>query len=72
MKLSKREIDDLRCIFQNAVGYARSKSDPVKTSDYVALWEKMELAFQCENDTDGDGDCHLCFRKGGCELRKPL
>lgn len=20
----------------------------------------------CENDTNGDGDCHLCARKGGC------
>jgi hypothetical protein len=20
----------------------------------------------CENDTDGDGDCHLCARHGGC------
>ena len=21
---------------------------------------------QCKYDTDGDGDCHLCYRKGGC------
>lgn len=21
---------------------------------------------KCVNDTDGDGDCHLCFRRGGC------
>ena len=20
----------------------------------------------CPNDTDGDGDCHLCWRNGGC------
>jgi hypothetical protein len=22
---------------------------------------------KCENDTDGDGDCHLCYRLGGCD-----
>lgn len=21
---------------------------------------------KCCNDTDGDGDCHECYRKGGC------
>jgi hypothetical protein len=24
----------------------------------------------CENDTDGDGDCHLCAKFGGCEAYK--
>jgi hypothetical protein len=24
------------------------------------------LASRCPNDTDGDGDCHLCYRRGGC------
>lgn len=23
-------------------------------------------AARCPNDTDGDGDCHLCYRNGGC------
>lgn len=24
----------------------------------------------CERDTDGDGDCHLCAKTGGCPNRK--
>ena len=24
---------------------------------------------KCANDTDGDGDCHLCARRGGCPLQ---
>lgn len=30
----------------------------------VAIVEQL-----CVNDTDGDGDCHLCARNGGCPLR---
>ncbi len=24
------------------------------------------MEWKCPNDTDGDGDCHKCFRRGGC------
>lgn len=26
-------------------------------------------AMPCPNDSDGDGDCHLCVGKGGCQWR---
>ena len=26
---------------------------------------------RCINDTDGDGDCHLCHRHGGCDQLRP-
>lgn len=29
----------------------------------VAIVERV-----CTNDTDGDGNCHLCARRGGCPL----
>ena len=22
----------------------------------------------CPNDIDGDGNCHLCYRRGGCDI----
>ncbi len=25
-----------------------------------------EVELPCERDTDGDGDCHVCARHGGC------
>jgi hypothetical protein len=27
--------------------------------------------FECQYDTDSDGDCHRCARRGGC-LERPL
>lgn len=27
------------------------------------------IAGKCVNDTDGDGDCHLCAKRGGCPLK---
>jgi hypothetical protein len=29
------------------------------------------MMFECQYDTDGDGDCHRCVRRGGC-LERPL
>lgn len=30
-----------------------------------------QQAKHCPNDTDGDGDCHLCYKTGGCKHRTP-
>lgn len=31
----------------------------------------VPVAVTCPNDTDGDGDCHLCYRQGGCFNKPP-
>lgn len=28
--------------------------------------EKFSGLIICPNDTDGDGDCHICHKSGGC------
>jgi hypothetical protein len=27
---------------------------------------RKAIARECPNDTDGDGNCHICFGKGAC------
>ncbi len=51
-------------------------SEPIhfkaKPDVVAAALEQLTASDRCPNDTDGDGDCHLCYRKGGCpNLRKP-
>lgn len=29
-----------------------------------------EPDWPCKHDTDGDGDCHICHKSGGCFLRQ--
>jgi hypothetical protein len=56
------------------------------TVDAVHMWEQRlggrvvrvseacmrgDIPF-CANDTDGDGDCHLCARSGGCAEAKRM
>lgn len=46
--------------------YARRNDSPFfvdETSMFVEHWNKVAAY---ETDTDGDGDCHLCHRKGSC------
>ena len=47
----------------------------VGTADQWFFADRFRLAdppklttVPCVNDTDGDGDCHLCVRRGGCEV----
>jgi hypothetical protein len=40
-------------------------------SQVIALEQAIDrarrvIARECPNDTDGDGNCHLCFGKGAC------
>lgn len=38
----------------------------------ISIKEEVVLGMKplCENDKDGDGNCHLCVRKGGCQWPK--
>lgn len=38
----------------------------------VKVWARVTIAQNpvCEYDTDGDGNCHLCARTGGCRFRR--
>lgn len=54
----------------NSTGYALKLKIKAIEEEYALRGEEVEVRVtlgHCPNDTDGDGDCHLCHRHGGCE-----
>ena len=51
-----RDADEILAIWHNYGGTVLCVSDE----------RALGLAPLCENDTDGDGNCDLCAKKGGC------
>jgi hypothetical protein len=71
IQLDQHEGLILRSVFRAGIADAE-KRNPDGVRFIMALWNKLQRECACQHDTDGDGDCHLCFESGGCEFRKPL
>lgn len=50
-------------------GHQRAARYEQACQDCLTLHGRKVGALACPNDTDGDGNCHLCARRGGCPAR---
>ncbi len=48
-------------------GRERALALALKARARLSAAVALDWRVRCVYDTDSDGDCHLCFLKGGCE-----
>lgn len=65
---TENEIKDLQSVFTIAVKKLLPEGRHDQVADVRSLYERVMRIIECENDTDGDGDCHRCHKKGGCRF----